>query len=166
MERLCKNCNSDISHKPSQNKFCSQSCSATFNNKLRAKKPYYCQKCESLMGHGFKFSRRKYCDKCNVNIIDWSTVTYGELKEKRKYQENSRIRTLARNSAEKLGKLKECSNCGYNIHVETCHVKAIINFSDDTKISEINSPDNIVGLCRNCHWEFDNGLLEFNPEWL
>jgi hypothetical protein len=25
----------------------------------------------------------------------------------------------------------------------------------------VNSLDNLVGLCPNCHWEFDHGLLQF-----
>jgi hypothetical protein len=24
----------------------------------------------------------------------------------------------------------------------------------------VNSLDNLVGLCPNCHWEFDHGLLQ------
>jgi hypothetical protein len=34
----------------------------------------------------------------------------------------------------------------------------------NTELAEINSPGNLVGLCRNCHWELDHGLLRLNRE--
>lgn len=46
--------------------------------------------------------------------------------------------------------------------MEICHIKPISEFSDDTLIAIINHPDNIVILCPNCHWEFDNGLLKID----
>jgi hypothetical protein len=27
-------------------------------------------------------------------------------------------------------------------------------------LGEINSPDNVLILCRNCHWEFDHNHLQ------
>lgn len=53
-----------------------------------------------------------------------------------------------------------CQNCGYDKHTEVCHIKDISTFSEDTLISVVNSPDNLVRLCPNCHWEFDHGRLE------
>ncbi len=57
-------------------------------------------------------------------------------------------------------KPKCCYVCGYSKHYEVCHIKSVSSFSDETKIEEINSIDNLLALCPNCHWEFDNGLLE------
>jgi hypothetical protein len=37
----------------------------------------------------------------------------------------------------------------------------LTSFPLETPISVVNALDNLVGLCRNCHWEFDNGLLQF-----
>lgn len=34
-----------------------------------------------------------------------------------------------------------------------------LSFSMDSLISEINSLENLIYLCPNCHWEFDNELL-------
>lgn len=53
-----------------------------------------------------------------------------------------------------------CSNCSYDKHVEVCHIKAISSFPLSAKIAEVNSPKNLILLCPNCHWEFDNGLLK------
>lgn len=54
---------------------------------------------------------------------------------------------------------KRVCQCGYDKHVEVCHIKAIRDFDLKTKIKDINSKENLVLLCPNCHWEFDNGLL-------
>jgi 5-methylcytosine-specific restriction endonuclease McrA len=65
------------------------------------------------------------------------------------------IRALARYHNKELV-AKPCNNCGYDKHVEICHIKPISEFDVNTKIKEVNSPDNLVQLCPNCHWEFDN----------
>ena len=83
------------------------------------------------------------------------------MREKYKYQKNSAIRVLARNKINKLTN-KKCVNCGYDSHVETCHMKSINSFSLDTPISKVNSFDNLIILCPNCHWELDNGLLKLS----
>lgn len=127
----------------------------------RQKRPYYCQKCGELIGYGDKeFGRRKLCDVCNPSYVDWSSISYGEAKGKRKYQANSRIRELARSLYQKSDKPKQCANCGYDKHYEVCHIKGISTHSDDTPISVINDLGNLIALCPNCHWELDNGLLD------
>jgi len=52
--------------------------------------------------------------------------------------------------------IKDCQFCGYNKHIEVCHIKPIYKFSEDTLISVVNDPSNILVLCRNCHWEHDH----------
>ena len=52
--------------------------------------------------------------------------------------------------------MTNCANCGYDKHVELAHIKAVADFDDDTLLSVVNSPDNVLSLCPNCHWEFDN----------
>lgn len=52
-----------------------------------------------------------------------------------------------------------CSSCGWDRHVEVCHRKAIADFPDSATVAEINAKSNIVLLCPNCHWLFDNGFL-------
>lgn len=44
-------------------------------------------------------------------------------------------------------------------HVEVAHLKAVSDFKDESLMSEINHPDNLIGLCLNHHWEYDNGYL-------
>lgn len=69
---------------------------------------------------------------------------------------------LAQKVYEASDKPHYCANCGYKRHYEVCHVKGISTFSDENKISEINDINNLIALCRNCHWELDNGLLSLD----
>jgi hypothetical protein len=55
---------------------------------------------------------------------------------------------------------RRCVNCGYDKHIEVCHRRPVTSFPLDTPISVVNSLDNLLGLCPNCHWEFDHGLLQ------
>lgn len=154
-------CNGNLVAEALKRKFCSQSCSAKYNNKRRVKKTYYCKKCGVELGQGFeKFKGKTLCDSCHPNKVDWSTVTYGETKSKRNYQVHSRIRELARKKYYEANPILKCTNCGYDKHVEVCHKKAINSFDDSVTIAKINDIDNLIGLCPNCHWEYDNGLLK------
>lgn len=57
----------------------------------------------------------------------------------------------------------KCQKCSYSIHVELCHIKSISSFTDDSvKLIEINGEDNLLVLCKNHHWEFDNGILKLS----
>lgn len=56
-------------------------------------------------------------------------------------------------------KYTSCQRCSYSKHIELCHIKVIHTFDINSTLGEINSPDNLLILCPNCHWEFDNGLL-------
>lgn len=162
----CLQCGKETSNP----KFCNSSCSAQYNNKRRPKKiklyKHYCKKCGEFLGENTNHRSPNCCEECNSNYVNWNSVTLKEAKEKRKYQVHSRIRELAKNNVKGLKRFEQCSNCGYNKHVEICHIKAIKDFEEDSKISEINNLNNLVGLCPNCHWEFDNGLLSFNDNWL
>lgn len=155
----CKNCNEETTNP----KFCSKSCSATYNNKKfpkRARKIRFCKYCgiEITKPIG-QPSRVTVCDGCNFNFIDWSIITLGECRDKRTHQYNSRVRGLSKRWYDKSDKPKQCIICGYSIHYEVCHIKAINEFDDAAVITEVNALSNLVALCRNHHWEFDSGLI-------
>ena len=67
------------------------------------------------------------------------------------------IRSQARSIAKSLG-FSKCLKCLYDKHYEVCHIKPISSFPLDTPISVINSPDNLMPLCPNCHWEHDHNI--------
>lgn len=92
--------------------------------------------------------------------------TKGELISHRKNYQSFRsdIRSDACRVYENSTKPKHCLICGYSKHYEVCHIKAVSDFDKDTPITVINHIDNLVALCPNHHWEFDNGLLNI-AEW-
>ena len=96
-----------------------------------------------------------------TNNNDVLTKTKGELFNSRKNWQSARSaiqKSARRVYFENIDKPK-CAICGYNKHVEVAHKKSVSEFDDNTLIKDINSINNLVGLCPNHHWEFDNGLL-------
>lgn len=143
-------------------KYCSRSCAATVNNLTpkRVKKVVFCKSCSVELNR----TDRSYCAKC------WPTV-YSSRSEARTLQEvraasknqhsaaaYSSIRQQARSKFKDIAS-SQCARCGYHHHVELCHIRAIRDFPPEARIGDINSRDNIIQLCPNCHWEFDNGML-------
>ena len=150
MKNVCKACG----HKTNNPKFCGRSCSAKFNNnKFPKRKPLgICLDC----GGPCK-KRGKRCLSCsskNRSFFDKSTM--GDLRKHKNMHQ--RLRYHSR----KVGSVLEnvCLNCGYSKHTDVCHIKDIKDFTDDCLVSEVNDINNLVRLCKNCHWEFDNNLLE------
>ena len=72
----------------------------------------------------------------------------------------SSIQKIARKIYFKNTKEPKCAICGYSKHVEVAHIKAVSEFDNDATIKEINSLSNLIGLCPNHHWEYDNGMLK------
>ena len=141
-------------------KFCSQSCSATHNNKKnpRKLKKYYCKKCGILLCEGWKQQKNKWlCSKCNPNFKDWNNITLKDFKDGRSiYKAHARLRALARLQYKKSNKTKHCQHCNWSHHYEICHIKPIKDFNDNDTVGMINHPDNLIALCPNCHWLFDH----------
>jgi len=151
--------------------FCNHSCQAHYHNKQRTRtiKIAVCERCgleiENPRTKNGDFSQKKYCAACKEIIqLEKSTigtVTKGDLFNKRSGYQSARscIRRHAQSTYLRYVKQPTCQVCGYDKYVEVCHKKSVSSYSADTLISEINDIDNLIGLCPNCHWEFDNGLL-------
>ena len=88
--------------------------------------------------------------------------TKGEILNSRKsYQSyRSAIRKDAEKTFDELDGIYKCCVCGYDKHIEIAHVKSVSDFESDTLISEINHINNIIPLCPNHHWEFDNKKMD------
>jgi hypothetical protein len=163
----CKVCKKSIKRVPSQSKrsksgnlFCSRSCSATFNNKEHPKrqKTKACCKCKKLIR-----SDSKYCGLCYQKAHYLSGKTLKQATQNRKDNNRySAIRKLSRKVYLESGRPKCCEVCGYDKHIEICHIRDIASFSKDTLVSEINELANLAALCRNHHWELDKGLLKLD----
>ena len=158
---ICENCDKKFTKrlvdiKKTKHNFCSRSCAASVNNRKYPKRHNegFCATCGAPVP-----KRRSYCDNCVPNKIDWSKVSYSELRARYKYQRNSRIRGLARSVYLRSGRPKSCMVCGYNKCFNVCHKRPVSTFSPDDKIPTINDIDNLIALCPNHHWELDNGIL-------
>ena len=142
-------------------KYCSRKCSTISNNKLYPKRKIKkkCANCDSVL----KSWRNHLCTSCKQSYLDgqYKNKTIGEyrnlqsVKGKHPSWISSHIRLFARSWFKHLTKLP-CAKCGYNHHVELSHIKAVSSFPDTTLLSEVNNLNNIIQLCPNCHWEFDN----------
>jgi len=153
--KICKNCEEVIKIKEGgkasdtrKKVFCNSSCSAAYNNKVRVLKQE-----QKLKETKPKQKKEKF-----EFILD---MTKKELFNKHGvyYKFRAVIRKHAHFVFNKNKTKKECLICGYSNHVEVCHIKSVSSFSDDEIIRDINSIDNLVGLCPNHHWEFDNGKI-------
>lgn len=168
--KMCKQCSGVIPYEKRQNTFCSYRCAANFNNKARklpsnAKlkngKPArgICETC----GEFTPSSNTKKCWEC-YNKERVEAATLGQHLERSKVNKARHKYQAIRVQAVRLcfgkyGKKKVCAVCGYDKHVEVCHVKPICDFNPDTKLIDVNASSNLIVLCPNHHWELDNGIL-------
>lgn len=156
----CINCQAETKNK----KFCTRSCAASFNNKKTPKRvrKRKCAHCESIVRNYRSTLCDKHFNEYRASRTDhYRNKTVGEYRRlisvqgKHKSWTHAHIRLFARTWLKHLQKLP-CNNCGYDKHVELCHIKPIRSFTDDCLLKDINSETNVIQLCRNCHWEFDN----------
>lgn len=83
------------------------------------------------------------------------------LSERKNYQSyRSAIRKLAEKIYKESNKEMKCAICGYDKHVEIAHIKPVSEFDGDSTIADINSLKNLIYLCPNHHWEFDNNIIK------
>lgn len=149
-------------------KYCSRSCSAKHTNVLYPKKKLKrtCSKCEKVVKsykhtlceyHHEEYKQNKYVNTKNLTLEHyWSRKSLENLHSSSK---NAHIRQLGRTKFKEL-LTKPCAKCGYDKHVELCHIKPIRDFQPTDKVDLVNSEENVIQLCTNCHWEFDNGYLK------
>lgn len=160
---VCKNCNKLIEPngrkfgEVRRTKFCNRSCAAKFHNRKRLKiktSRCYVRTCEKC---GIPITGRKYCKSCWL-ADGLGLRTKGDIFKNRVNWQSARssIRHHAVLTWLRFGNKLVCSVCGYNKHAEVAHKKAVSDFSDDATVQEINAIDNLIALCPNHHWEFDN----------
>lgn len=152
------------------NFFCSKSCAATYNGKKYPKR-ILTRKCSREGCHNpVKSCRHTLCSAHYEEYIEnkrlfFINKTIGEyrqrdsVKGKHPSWVNSHIRLMCKTMNGELLK-KPCAICGYDKHVELCHIKPISKFDDNDTLFDVNNIKNVIQLCRNCHWEFDHGLTQ------
>lgn len=162
----CENCGIETKNP----KFCCKSCAASLNNKLFPKRKITkkCSRCDNIIRN----YRSLLCESCYKDhlscqkeaLLNNTLSEYTNrdcIKKLHRSSRHAHIRGLARSWFKDLT-LLPCASCGYSKHVELCHIKSVSSFSADSKIRDINSSSNLIQLCPNCHWEFDNNKLSLN----
>jgi len=149
VEYHCEECNTIFSRKKSNKdfcRFCSTSCSAKYTTRIRFK--------------DYVSTAKSYVKKPkSIN-----TTTLQDLKDKYSIsQYHAKIRGWSRQVYKDSGRPLCCYNCGYDLHVDICHIQDVKSFPMTTLVSVVNAPDNLIALDKRCHWEFDNGYLELSP---
>jgi len=150
--KICRNCGEIIhlkdGQKPSEinrKKYCDSSCAAKYNNTIRIR----------IKKERFKIDKKPPFEYLNG-------VTKGQFLDKKGIYH--KYRAIIRKHAQWIYKQNKgdefCKVCGYMKHIEVAHIKSVSMFSNDTLITDINDFNNLVGLCPNHHWEFDNGIVE------
>lgn len=147
------------------NVFCSRNCAAIFNNayskiKEENHKIRNCLNCNKEFETREEKSKAKTCcSKFCLTEHHYKTTLACSIIRRKGANAYDNIRKNAR-SYSKYKFKPICMNCGYNKHYEVCHIKDIKDFDfNKTTIYEINSPENLLHLCPNCHWELDYGDL-------
>ena len=141
----CKHCGEQTEN-PS---FCSRSCAAKENNKTpkRKARQRFCKCCGAAVP-----STRTKCDECLLpKDITLEQATYTRHHKSSAF---ALVRSRARASVKHREQV--CESCGYKKHVEVCHITPISSYPSETLLSVINSADNLLLLCPNCHWEYDH----------
>lgn len=177
---ICQQCKKIIDVKDNEKvqfvrvrKFCSQSCSTIHRNKTIKRKSKnetsICLKCNAIVYNkrlsSGGYYKRSYCDKCcrYSKRSSITSLTKKELFTKRKNWQSARS-SVQRNAREvflKSNLPKKCKICNYDHHIEISHIRSVSDFPDDVLISTINDISNLIALCPNHHWEYDNGILKF-----
>ena len=172
--KKCMNCSRIIEIREGQRasdvkrkKFCDKSCAAIFHNGLKLDRTKFkkeglkkCPICDKSI-----LRYRKYCDECydeTRRVETFSSRTKGDIFKKSKNYQTARARigSHARKIFFMSEKPRECFVCGYTLHVDIAHIKDVKDFEEHVTIKEINDINNLVALCKNHHWEFDNDILD------
>lgn len=177
---VCRECRKVIEVGPNQpvsqvrkKEFCARGCAAKFNNRLREPHPIkpitpICGICNSPIQDA-KRKGRKYCFACFAKRAAlqkemFLARTKGDLFSSRKSWQAARsaIQKHARLVYFNAVKTPACFFCPYSRYIEVCHRRPVASFQGSAKISEINCISNLVGLCRNHHWELDHNLVSLD----
>lgn len=161
----CHICDNNYTSKLSRNMafgFCSKECLNKYIKLNPERKNVLLYNC---ICSNPKDSRSEKCFNCLKNdedlrlkettLKDYITMSFDSYSLNHKY---NKVRWHARTLMSRSNIKKECKICNFKYGIEVCHIKPISLFSENTKISEINSLNNLIYLCRNHHYMLDNNI--------
>lgn len=174
IERICLSCRRPfkvytkrMKHKLTP--LCSERCKANYQLEAKWAKPpkepkkkrqihvYITTQCLICQKEIIAYKERKhpFCSLECRQVRD-RQCTKGSLRsQKSTHTYSSTVRKFNREWNKDMIMLP-CAHCGYAKHVQLAHIKAVADFPDTATMAEINAPSNVLPLCPNCHWEFDN----------
>ena len=164
---ICEGCKIEFETKWKRARFCSKACSNK-TCKRRKKKEVVCTYagCNNIVDyHTNLFCRtckdlgRHFGRKLQGKLINEITIKEYCAEKKSGANRFDNIRHRAKKQFKNI-KSEKCTKCSWPHHVEVCHIKSISSFPEDTLVSEVNKLENLVLLCPNCHWLYDNNLLK------
>ena len=173
----CENCQVSFQKAENQIKrtahnFCSCSCSVSFNRRGKPSNnsatPRTCLLCKKTFFARKPHRSTKFCPNCmngKATRIEYHkslTLAYIRSQTHLKGHHPSWIYAQVRQFNRIWNKsliAAGCKICGYRLHVELCHLRALSEFPLTATLGEVNHSSNVVPLCRNHHWEFDNGFI-------
>lgn len=142
--KTCINCLDDFNYSTrskhdNERKFCSQSCSASFNNKLRKKK-LFCINCNNeILNKGKKYCSQECNNAYNKKIIT-DKIEEGDV--------TLNFRQYKKYLIEKYGEC--CMECGWDkVNVHSGKIPIELEHIDGD--SSNNNLNNLKLLCPNCH---------------
>lgn len=141
-------------------KFCGRGCWDRNRPPSPRKILYHCSKCGGLRNKTqsplcMKCHREEERERRNKRPIRSFFLLNSASRAK-----CNTIRALARQELAESDRPKKCQLCGFDVVVHTCHIKGIMDFSEDTPLGVVNGLDNLIYLCPNHHAMLDTGQLE------
>lgn len=160
--RRCLRCDKpfSVAKESDPKKYCSRSCAVAANNQKAPKRKKNVRQCH-LCSQPCAGPRTKFCSRHtrqpapNLTLADVANMM--SAKGKHPSWRWAYVRSMNRIWNQNLPQI--CQVCGYSRHVELAHIKGIATFPMTALLREVNAPTNVLVLCANHHWEFDNGFL-------
>lgn len=153
--KFCENiieCNRKQLTKIRQRQFCSLNCFHFFSKKQRS----LIEKKKKRTLEEYKRTRLQNSE----DFLKKRTLEAHFNESKNYFSGRSNITKIAQRIMKNSERERKCGNCGYLKHVEVAHVKSVASFSKDSTLYDVNRLENLIYLCPNCHWEFDNHILK------
>lgn len=161
MKVVCTYCGNEFNKPPSQiykNNFCNKECRQDYMVKW-----VECATCDKRFKKRVSQIKKTANNFCNKSCA--ATFNNSKFPKRKIPLHTKNFRERVRADQARLRQTLErnpCFRCGYSKHVDLCHIKAVSEFNENTPIKQVNSLSNLIHLCKNCHWEYDNGLLDIS----
>jgi hypothetical protein len=151
--RKCKGCNADLPYEKKYNKFCNQSCAATFNNPFKkviqerknaakSKVTKDCASCGIVM-ENVRYTRKYCCHRCSANHRQQVVFDQIEIGDKNLPPKNYKNYLISQRG-------NKCEDCGWDkVNTKTGNCPIELEHIDGN--SGNNSIENLKLLCPNCH---------------